>query len=59
MRHGLAIAVIAGSNPGSPARPGATWQRPSHRPLQHSAQPSVPPVDGWRVSSSYSSFYLS
>ena len=56
MCRGPAIVIVAGSNPGSPARPGTNWQRPGHRPLQHPAQPSVPPVDGWHVSSSYSSF---
>ena len=53
MCHGLAIVIIGGSNLGSPARPGAHWQRSSHCPLQHPAPPSVPPVDGWRVSSPY------
>ena len=39
-----------------PRPSGGLRQRPSHRPLQHPAAPSVPPVDGWCVSSSNFTF---
>ena len=47
------VVVVVGSNPGSSVHPGARWRGPRHRPLQHPPPPQVPPMDGWRVLSSY------
>ena len=47
----VALIVFGGSNHRSSVRSGARWRGPRYRPLPHPSLPSVPPVDGWRVSS--------